>query len=368
MVLPINKNARRKQGYKKANKNNILCGSFNKQSNTDRRQSKGSKSANTSLRSFKEKFRLYTGEQLHGTQVIFRLAKTLISAILPWALLSSGYGFTVSLLNHFGHLSVFSDSKVLPHVVLSLNIVLSLLLVFRTNTAHERFWEGRKLWGALVNAVRNLARGMWIYIEEPEPGHRSEKEAAMRLVLAFTVAMKLHLRRDPVNLELAPLMSSFQYHQLKDVNHPPLEISLWIGDYLQSRYQRQQVNIFQLNTLHELIDKLVDILGGCERILKTPVPLIYTITLKTLLVIYLLLLPWELVNGLTWWTSPILGFISFIVLGIDEIGSEIEEPFGHDPNDLPLDVICNTMKRNVEDLINLAPCQNSGCNNLDQAA
>lgn len=369
MVFPINKNGRRRnQSYKKANNNNIVFGSFKKQSHSEQTQSKGSNSKNTSLRSFKEKFRLYTGEQLQGRKVIFRLAKTVVSAILPWALLSSFYGFSVSLLNHFGHLLIFSDSKILPQVVLSLNIVLSLLLVFRTNTAHERFWEGRKLWGALVNTVRNLARGIWIYIEEPEPRHRREKEAIMRLVVAFTVAMKLHLRRDPVNLELAPLMSSFQYHKLKDVNHPPLEISLWIGDYLQSRYQRQQVNVFQLNTLHEAVDKLVDILGGCERILKTPVPLIYTITLKTLLIIYLLLLPWELVNGLTWWTGPILGFISFLVLGIDEIGSEIEEPFGHDPNDLPLDVICNTMFRNVEDLINLAPCQNNSCNNSDQAA
>lgn len=366
MVLPIKKNAHRKQGYKKADKNNILLGSFNKQPNFSPTQKHGKK-PKVSLRSLKEKFRLYTGEQLYGTQVIARLVKTIISAILPWSLLCTGYGFTVSLVNHFGHFLIFSDSKVLPQVVLSLNIVLSLLLVFRTNTAHERFWEARKLWGALVNAVRNLARGIWIYIEESQPQHRNDKEAVMRLVIAFTVAMKLHLRRDAVNPELAPLMSSFQYNQLQDVNHPPLEISLWIGDYLQSRYEHEQINVFQVNALHELLDKLIDILGGCERILKTPVPLIYTITLKTLLTIYILLLPWELVSGLTWWTGPILGFISFIILGIDEIGSEIEEPFGHDPNDLPLDVICNTMLRNVEDLIRLAPCK-SNTYNTDKAA
>jgi putative membrane protein len=368
MVLPMNKNARRKQGSKKSSQNKILFGSFNKQSGSSQIQSNVGKKQKTSLRSFKEKFRLYTGEPLHSTKVIFRLAKSIIAAILPWSLLCSGYGFTVSLLNHFGHLLIFSDSKVLPQVVLSLNIVLSLLLVFRTNTAHDRFWEARKLWGALVNAVRNLARGIWIYIEESQPQHRSEKESIMRLVVAFTIAMKLHLRRDPMNSELAPLMSSFQYHKLKDVNHAPLEISLWIGDYLQSRYEHQHINVFQVNTLHELMDKLIDILGGCERILKTPVPIVYTITLKTLLIIYVLLLPWELVNGLTWWTGPLLGFISFIILGIDEIGSEIEEPFGHDPNDLPLDVICNTMLRNVEDLIHSAPCQSNIYNSSDRAA
>ncbi len=100
---------------------------------------------------------------------------------------------------------------------------------------------------------------------------------------------------------------------------------------------------------------MVNILGGCERILKTPVPLVYTIILKTLLSLYFLLLPLEIVNGLTWWTGPTVAFISFILLGIDEVGSEIEEPFGHDPNDLPLDFICNTMLHNVEDLIKTAP-------------
>jgi len=104
---------------------------------------------------------------------------------------------------------------------------------------------------------------------------------------------------------------------------------------------------------------LVDILSGCERILKTPMPLAYAIKLKQLLLIYCLLLPFELVGGLGWWTSPILAFLSLILIGIEEIGAEIEEPFGHDPNDLPLDIICATILRNVEGLIKSAPCSRS---------
>ncbi|PIG91866.1 bestrophin family ion channel [Gloeocapsopsis sp. IPPAS B-1203] len=323
---------------------------------------------NVSSRSFKEKFHIYTGEQLNWYQVIIRLASSVIPGILPWVLLCGGYGFLIALINHFGYLSVFRDNKVVPNVVLILNIVLSLLLVFRTNTAHERFWEGRKLWGAMVNTVRNLARGIWIVVEEREPGDREDKAAALRLVVAFSVAMKLHLRRDPVNPELVPLMTPLQYHKLEFINHPPLEIAFWIGDYLQHQYERQFVNVFQLTALHELLDDMVDILGGCERILKTPVPLIYTIVLKTLLILYFLLLPIEIVAGLTWWTSPILAFISFILLGIDEIGAEIEEPFGHDPNDLPLDFICNTMLRNVDDLITLSPIRRQTYEKLRRVA
>ncbi len=258
-------------------------------------------------------------------------------------------------------------SKALPNVVVTFNIILSLLLVFRTNTAHERFWEARKLWGALVNTVRNLARDIWIIIEEQEPNDRLEKESTLRLIVAFAVAMKLHLRRDSVNSELEPLMSSLYYFKLKNVNHPPLEIAFWIGDYLQHQYNRGCVNVYQLTTLHKLVDDLVDILGGCERILKTPMPLAYAIKLKQLLLMYCLLLPFELVGGLGWWTGPILAFISLILLGIEEIGAEIEEPFGHDPNDLPLDLICATILRNVEELIKFAPCTRSFVDDLRTA-
>lgn len=310
-------------------------------------------------RSYKAKFHIYTNETLNWLQVILRVQGTVIPAILPWVILCGMYGFFVSLayeLNLPISLSIPQVSKVLPNVVVTFNIILSLLLVFRTNTAHERFWEGRKLWGALVNTVRNLARDIWIFIEEQEPEDRLEKEAILRLAVAFSVAMKLHLRREAVNQELETLMSPLHYGKLQSVNHAPLEIAFWIGDYLQHQYNRNFVNIYQLAALQKLVDDLVDILGGCERILKTPLPLAYAIKLKQLLLMYCLILPFELVGGLGLWTGPILAFVSLILLGIEEIGAEIEEPFGHDPNDLPLDVICDTMLRNVQDLIKSAPC------------
>lgn len=306
---------------------------------------------NVAKRSFSQRFGLYTGEEFSAIKVILHLSESVIQAILPWIILWGGYGFLISLLHYYGHVSkANSDIKAIPNIVISLNIVLSLLLIFRTNTAHDRFWEARKLWGGMVNTVRNLARRMCIVIQERQPEDRTEKEAVLRLVVAFAVAMKLHLRREPVNSELASLMSASKYYTLQDVNHPPLKIAYWIGDYFQHQHERECVDVMELNALHLLLDEMVNLLGGCERILKTPLPLVYTITLKMLLTFYFLLLPWELVTGLTWWTGPILAFLSCILLGVDEIGAEIEEPFGHDPNDLPLDSICKTMLRNIEDI------------------
>ena len=348
-------------GYTKTN-SAAAQRNFNEKNSSPQERSANSRSQRQSLiqkivnaRSVGEKFQIYTGEKLHWFQVILRLKRSVIPGILPWVLLCSGYGCLISALDYFGYLPNLSQIKSLPNVIISLNIVLSLLLVFRTNTAHERFWEGRKLWGAMVNVVRNLARGVWIYIEEGEPQERKNKAAAARLIAAFAVAMKLHLRRDPIDPELQPLMSSLQYRKLQQVNHSPLEIAFWIGEYLQRQYERERVNVFQLTDLHQMLNTMVDILGGCERILKTPVPLVYTITLKLLLVIYFIVMPLGMVHELNWWTGLDMAFVSFLLLGLDEIGSEIEEPFGHDPNDLPLDFICKTIVRNVEDLIKESP-------------
>jgi putative membrane protein len=139
------------------------------------------------------------------------------------------------------------------------------------------------------------------------------------------------------------------------MNNPPLEVAFWIGDYFQQQVNRRTLNDYQLITLQQLLNSMVDSLGSCERILKTPIPLAYAIHLKQLLLLYCLLLPFQLVGSLGWCTGLIVALVSFTLFGIEEIGIEIENPFGYDANDLPLDTICATMKRNVEDLITLTP-------------
>ena len=182
-----------------------------------------------------------------------------------------------------------------------------------------------------------------------------QKIAAFRFIVSFAVATKLHLRGEPVNRELEELMPSERYYKLKTMNHPPLEIAFWMGDYLQEQTKQKTINIYQLPTLQELINNLVDNLGGCERILKTPIPLAYSIHLNQLLFLYCLLLPFQLVDELGWWTGAVISLVSFTLFGIEAIGIEIENPFGYDANDLPLDNICKTMRRNIEDLITLTP-------------
>ena len=287
---------------------------------------------------------------LQWFQLALKLKGSVVPGIIKRVLVCGAFGVFISVL-YYLKAPVFWKS--LESVVPS--IVLGLLLVFRTNTAYERFWEGRKLWGTLNNNIRNLARLIWVAVDEKSPKDRAYKESTMRLLVAFAVATKLHLRSEPMNSELETLMSQSRYFKLRDMNNPPLEIAFWIGDYLQKQYNRSCLSLYQLNALNDLLNSMVDVLGGCERILKTPIPLAYAIHLKQLLLIYCLLLPFQMVNDLTWGTGPIVALISFTLFGIEEIGVEIENPFGHDANDLPLDAICAAMRRNLEDLIAQAP-------------
>ncbi|MFM7425063.1 MAG: bestrophin family protein [Elainella sp.] len=275
---------------------------------------------------------------------------SVIPAVLDRTLVCTGFAMLIAVLHHFKlPVSLPVLASLIP------NIVLGLMLVFRTNTAYERFWEGRKLWGGLVNATRNLARHIWVVVPAPDPSDRQEKSATLYLLVAFSVATKLHLRQQPIDEELAELLSGPRYSKLKTMNNPPLEIAFWIQDYLERSYADRRLSAYQLATMQGLLNQLVDYLGGCERILKTPIPMAYAIHLKQLLLIYCLTLPMQFVSQLGWLTAPMVFLISFMLFGIEQIGIEIENPFGCDSNDLPLDQICKTMRRNVEDLMTLEP-------------
>ncbi|HEY9637839.1 MAG TPA: bestrophin family ion channel [Coleofasciculaceae cyanobacterium] len=291
-----------------------------------------------------------TADKPNWFQVAFQLQGSVIPTVFPRVLMCGGLGVLVSLLHKLElPVSLPILGSIIPNVVF--NLVLGLLLVFRTNTAYERFWEGRKSWGTLVVNVRNLARQIQVSVAVLEPMDQENKAAALRLLSAFAIATKLHLRQEPINTELEGLLAPLQVLKLKSVKTPPLEITLWLGDYLQQQQQRHCLSMDQLTAMNSLIDKLVEALTGCERIINTPMPLAYAIHLKQLMLLYCLSLPFQIVNELNWWTGFTVGLISFTLLGLEAIGIEIENPFGQDSNDLPLDEICTTILQNIEDFI-----------------
>lgn len=303
---------------------------------------------------FTKKYRLYTGEKLSGFQLVLKLGMPVLSEIISWIVFFTSYGFIIAIVYDVWQFPILipEDNDALATALIVFNLGLPALLVFRTNTAHQRFWEARQLWGQLVNVIRNLTRNICIIVQVKSPHNRKEKEKILFLLVAFVLAIKLHLRAEPVNDELASLMSETQYFKLKYyTNHPPLQIAYWIGNYLQSQYEHHCLNVYQLSDLQQLVDTIVDILGGCERILKTPQPIIYTLMLRLLVIAYCLLIPLEIVDDCHGFTSLVMTFASVILFGLEQIGSQLEQPFAKNPNTLPLDLICNTIVLNVEELI-----------------
>lgn len=276
----------------------------------------------------------------------FKIKYSILPDVWEKSLFFGFFTLLVCILHNYGFpVAQPTLSSLIP------TIVLGLLLVFRTNSANERFWEGRKLWGAIVNNLRNLTWQIWTNVQEETVEDREVKIQILHLLAVFAIATKNHLRFQGVNEEIRSLVSLVQYSRLQQSQHLPLQIASDLGEYLHRQHQRNLLHPYQLGQLQKLINNLIEMVGGCERILKTPIPNSYSIHLKQLLLIYCLVLPFQYVDQINWWTIPFVAIVSYIVYGIEAIALEIENPFGNDCNDLPLDEICRNVEVNIRHFI-----------------
>lgn len=224
---------------------------------------------------------------------------------------------------------------------------LSLLLVFRTNASYDRFWEARKLWGSIVNESRNLARSASVLLAaDPALVGR-----IVRLGVAFPYACMNALRGKrgiggTITSELGP-----EGVDLNEAQHVPLAVTVAISKCIAEGNRRGLVTDVQQNIVEQNVQTLIDCIGACERIKRTPLPFAYVVHLRRALSIYCGTLPMALVPYFGWATVPVTFLVAYILLGIEEIGVEIEEPFGTDDNDLPLDRFCTTIEQNLRALL-----------------
>lgn len=218
---------------------------------------------------------------------------------------------------------------------------LGLLLVFRTNASYDRWWEGRKLWGAIVNTCRNAARQAVVHLADtPE-----RLDAVLRLVRAFPPATTHLLRSEP--WADPALFTAADSGRALASAHPPLAICTALSEHYRRAHREGQVSDIVFTALDADAHLLVDHVGACERILRTPIPFAYVVHLRRALVIYCVSLPLALVSALGWWNLLAVFLVSYILFGIEEIGVEIEDPFGDDDNDLPLEAISEAIDGNV---------------------
>ncbi|KAJ1659072.1 hypothetical protein IWQ61_001788 [Dispira simplex] len=401
---------------------------------------------------------------------VFRLRGSVVGNILPNVLSITLFATLVAVANDR------LDSRIgLPNTIVpSFSVVLGLLLVFRSNSAYDRYWEGRRVWSILKTGVRNVTRTIWLGVSNANVQEQQEKLKIIRYMTAFAVATKHYLRGEnsvnyPDLVELLP--ESFRDHYVDSalgtsvqggigtpqaidnliqqeaenghhvtsrfrtsgaqltgsssarsggsgspslsraptaavLSHPtvpsgsfaffrsktslngdsngaadlvnehtqllvsamglavahdlvlPLQLIFQIQNYVYNQRRANNVDPQTANLLNSTLATLVDSLGSLERILITPIPLAYRIHLKQSLYLYCCLLPFTLID-MHYLMIPVVTAIAFTLFGIDGIGQEIENPFGYDINDLPLDRICEDLRREMDYVIRSFPANDA---------
>lgn len=256
---------------------------------------------------------------------------------------------SVSVLHHY-------YPKFPPKVTTSpfglMAVALGIFLGFRNNTSYDRFWEGRKLWGGVVNTTRNLARQIMVMIEPAEDDHDSvERHDLIYQVIAYTHALRHHLRGSDARDEIKALISKDDLAALDNSSNRPMALAASLSKKIQAAWKDGRINDYQRVLLDQNLGGLIDLQGGCERIKSTPIPFVYTVLLHRIVAFYCFLLPFGIVYDVGLFTPFVVLMISYAFFGLDEIGDEIEDPFELQPSDLPLSAISRTIEINLRELL-----------------
>jgi putative membrane protein len=221
-------------------------------------------------------------------------------------------------------------------------LILGVLLVFRTNTSYDRWWEGRKLWGQLINDSRNLAIKVQTCVQAPE----ADKLRLGQWLIDFAIALKDHLRGG------ARLQNLPGFEQTTDRPvHVPAYVSARIYGQLEQWRRAEQLGGFELLFLDSHAASLMQICGACERVQKSPISVSYRWFIRQSIAIYLLTLPWAILDNFVYWSIPAEAMLAYFMIGLEMIAEDIEDPFGMSQDDLKLDDYCQTIRASVHEIL-----------------
>jgi len=263
--------------------------------------------------------------------------------LIPMMILIGCYSGAVAYLElEYWKLSSDSHVKNISLLHTSVGFVLSLLLAYRTNTAYERWWEGRKLWGALVNNSRNLALKIAAYCPDEK-----ERSIFRNAIPTYAAVLADHLANDEICKALIDDLELKIDHE----KHSPNQIARLLFQNANELYTSGKITGDQFYIINAELQSFTDICGACERIRNTPIPYSYSAFIKKFIFFYIMTLPFGFVFSLGYYVIPIVVFIFYVLASLELIAEEIEDPFGNDPNDLPTRKLASNIKKHVEELI-----------------
>lgn len=276
--------------------------------------------------------------------LIFRFHKSDTFRKMFWVLVVYAFstGALVYLELHVKGLDFFANGLQIHSL---LGFVIGLLLVFRTNSAYDRWWEGRKQWGALVNSSRNAA----LKFQSALQGKPNEQLYYATGLKNYSIALRDHLR-EGANPKLFIGNQVWDNAELENKKHVPNAIAKRLHLKTQDMFNQKEITGEQLIVLHQELKDLTDITGACERIRNTPIPFSYNLFIKKFIFAYTLSLPLSLAFNFEYWSVPISTFILYIFGSLELLAEEIEEPFGLDASDLPTDEITAKIVENIDEI------------------
>lgn len=220
-----------------------------------------------------------------------------------------------------------------------LGVAIAIFLGFRNNTCYSRYVEARHLWGQLMIASRSLLREVKTTLPDD-----AELGQFVRLQIAFAHCLRMTLRRNPQAKPLAKYLSEKDLQTVFAAQSPANRILLLMGEWLAVRRRDGQLSDILFHSLNNRLNDMSAVLAGCERIANTPVPFAYTLILHRTVYLFCIMLPFALVVDLHYMTPFISVLISYTFISLDTLAEELEDPFGTENNDLPLDAICNAIE------------------------
>lgn len=265
-----------------------------------------------------------------------------LKILFPTILLVGVYSYGIYFLEvEYLHLT---SKSLVSHVGLLhslLGFVLSLLLVFRTNTAYDRWWEGRKLWGKLVNDSRNFVIKINSILPETDTKNRQQIGKYLKF---FPYFLSSHLSKESTRLvldeEFSDLAKELQHH-------PPSELIFLLTKKLYQLRKEGKISDTEMLFLDTQLSGFLDVCGGCERIKNTPIPYSYSSFIKKFIIFYVLALPIANVVNLGIFMAPITMFVYYVLMSLELIAEEIEDPFNNDENDIPMEAISQNIERSI---------------------
>ncbi len=238
-----------------------------------------------------------------------------------------------------------SDNSYVKNITIMhgmLGFVISLLLVFRTNTAYDRWWEGRKLWGSLVNNSRNFAIKLSVMLNDKE-----DLEYFKKWIPMYATVLDEHLK----DIETSKELFDDAIFEIDHEKHKPNQVAKLLFQKINELYKRNVISGDQLIVLNDEVKSFTEICGACERIKNTPIPYSYSAFLKKFIFFYVMTLPFGYSFSLGYYVIPVVIFIFYVLASLELIAEEIEDPFGTDENDLPTPKIAANIKKHIEELI-----------------